>query len=143
MSHTADARIMMRWFSPGDWLFASLATMIALFTPAIIMHADPTPVVEATKAVSSSPHDLLDIVLRPDISLGNVLTLVGMIWWIGRWGARTMDLVNNLPHSLRRIDERLDYLERRGCNQLPEHRRVLDELGYRRKPEGEGDDEMG
>lgn len=122
-------KIAIRHMTWVDWLFCVSALGIAVLP--LATHAlNPAPVHQGAEALFVWP-TVRPVTLNPEISLGNVLALGGMMFWIGRWGAKQLLLLNELPELLVRMNKRLRRLEISGCSQFAEHSTILNNLAKR------------
>jgi len=98
-----------------DWMWASL--LFGWIACAGMALADtPTPTTSVTVPWPQ---------IEWRITLGNVGTIFAVAWWVGRWGARQVALLDHLPQAINDLTRRMDAIEHEGCGQLREHRRLL------------------
>ena len=95
-----------------DW-FCLVASLLLLLPPIAFGTAEPLP---SPAAPPTPPAGAVwPITLRPDVSVGNIASIVAALWWVTRWGVKQIEILHDLPEVLRRIDARLTALERTGC----------------------------
>ena len=106
--------LLSRW-TTEDWMWVCL--LVGWTLAARMAIADTPP--------AQSPHVVPWPEIEWRVTLGNVGTILAVAWWVGRWGAKQVALLDHLPQSIDALTRRIDDMEHNGCGQLREHRRLL------------------
>lgn len=113
----------MTWL---DWAFVAVMFTL-LFLPTLGAAVPPGSVNVPHPGIETVTFwpNVRPITLNPEISLGNLVTMFGMVVWVARWGAKTITVVNEVPVKLSIINKRLRRLELTGCSQFEQHREAM------------------
>lgn len=113
-----------------DWFFILLCVGLVLL-PALPFEVSGEAVHTGAEQLWLWP-TMRPVTLNPEITLGNVLSVLGVLWWVGRWGTKQLELLTELPIILKRMNHRLSRLEQAGCSRFVEHARLLQGLAEKK-----------